>query len=119
MKNILIIITITSILGITLLAPAYAEKPQKLYAVIFGISIGEKGELLNVRIAKTTDVYSKSTEAVKMEIPKIYFEKAKEKIRSHGYEPSFENGKPKEFFTYFYFDPGRPELLIDDLKMIE
>lgn len=101
------------------LLPAHATKPQKLYAVIFGIVIGEKGELLNVRISKTINAYSKSTEAVEIEIPEKYFEKAKEKIKNHGYEPTLENGKPKEFFTYFYFDPENPELLIDDLKMIE
>ena len=95
----------------------YAERSQKLFAVVFGITVDSNGELLNVRIADIIDTYSE--EKIKMEIPKEYFENAKNKIEAEKYKPSLENGEPKEFFTYYYFDPERPTLVIDDLKMIE
>ncbi|MFC1703326.1 hypothetical protein ACFL1E_00890 [Candidatus Omnitrophota bacterium] len=97
----------------------YAATPQTICAVIFGITIGEKGELLDVRISKVIDASSGSTDAIEVEIPDTYFANAKAKIENHGYEPALENGRPKEFFTYFYYDANRPDVVIDDTKLIE
>jgi hypothetical protein len=93
------------------------EDPYPLYTVIFGVTVDSRGKLLNLRIAKVLEAYS--GDKIKMDIPQQYFEDAKKKVEKKGYEPSFEDGKPKEFYTYFYFDPKRPTQVIDDLKIIK
>ena len=68
-----------------------------------------------VRLAKVIDALSGSTAAVEVPIPADYQRAAEVKLRHHGYEPKLQDGQPVEFFTYFYYDPARPNDVIDHI----
>jgi len=89
---------------------------RQAFAVIFGITIDSNGKLSNLRIAKVINASSGSQESVDIKVSKEYFENARIKIENMKYGSSLENGKPKEFFTYFYLDLERPTVVIDDVK---
>ncbi len=82
----------------------------KLYAAIFGVTISETGELISFRLDKVIDPETRSTAAVDVSVPESYFSAARELVLVKKYEPKLKDGKPVEFFTWFYFDPERPTL---------
>ena len=86
-----------------------------MYAVIFGVTLDENGEIENFRIAEVTNPQSGTTDPVKVDVPVEYVEKAKKKP-SEQYQRSLEGRKREEFYTYFYYSPLYPEALIDDLE---
>lgn len=88
----------------------------KLFAVIFGITINSDKSIENIRINRVIDPSSGSPDAIDLPVPQIYIESAKMHIKAQNYEPQIENGKAKEFFTYFFFDPERPEIVITEIK---
>ena len=88
----------------------------KLFAVIFGITINSDKSVENIRINRVIDPSSGSPEAIDMPVPQIFIESAEMHIKAQNYEPKIENGKAKEFFTYFFFDPETPEIVITELK---
>lgn len=123
MKRIMLLVIATTFIAVPLFAEDIViEKTPNLqkqvYAVIFGIIIDENGKLSNLRISKVINASSGSQESVNIKVSKEYFENAKIKIENKQYEPSIENGKPKEFFTYFYLDLERPTVVIDDVKQL-
>jgi hypothetical protein len=88
---------------------ASSAAPAKLYAAIFGITINEKGELISIRLDKVIDPQSGSTKAVNVAVPERYIASARDLVVAKKYEPRIKGGKPAEFFTWFFFDPERPE----------
>lgn len=82
----------------------------KLYAVIFGVTISETGELVSLRLDKVIDPETRSTAAADVSVPESYVSAARELVLAKRYEPKLKDGKPVEFFTWFYFDPERPTL---------
>ena len=92
-------------------------KASKIYSTIFGIIVGEDGKIQSVRLVRVTDPLSdKPMAPVNIVIPERYIKGVKELIKEKGYEPKLENGKPKEFFTFYYHDPQKPEVVITELK---
>lgn len=84
------------------------EAPRHFYAVIFGVTLNEKGDLRALRVVKVLEPVSGSKEAVRIKIPKAFIESARNIIKAKKLEPEIKNGKPEEFFTYFYYDPSQP-----------
>jgi len=97
----------TIVLGFTRIAASEAAT-QHLYGVIFGITIDEKGELISLRVSKVIDPKSGSTDAVDVAVPDSYVSAVRELVIAKKYEPRLKDGKPVEFFTWFYFDPADP-----------
>lgn len=100
-----------------LTSPAYVTgKAKKLYSVIFGILVELNGTVRSVRVARVTDPASGSVAPVDVSVPAVYVEAAKKFILDKGYSPKLDNGKPVEFYTYFFFDPAKPQVLITEIK---
>lgn len=78
------------------------------YVVIFGVTLDAKGDLQALRVVKVLDPVSGSKEAVRIKIPKAFIDSARNIIKAKRFEPEIRNGKPEEFFTYFYYDPSQP-----------
>ncbi|MDP8263924.1 MAG: hypothetical protein P9M12_00400 [Candidatus Aceula lacicola] len=111
---------IVSVIALCLVVTfCYAQKPKEFYAIVFGVTVNREGKLIKLQISKIIDIISGSKENVNIDIPEDYLKNVTEKIKGTVYEPSLENGEPVEFFTYFYFDPTRPALVIDSLEMIK
>jgi hypothetical protein len=82
--------------------------PDKLYAVVFGFVIDESGKLQSFRVSKVIDPQSGSTDAVNLRVPDAYMAAARTQLMKKSHNATVENGKPKEMFTYFFFDPKQP-----------
>ncbi len=107
-----IILLLTTIL-FTCNIPSYGQNPisdsPKLYAVIFGFVIDEKSELKSFRVSKVIDPRTRSTNAVDVKVPESYIAAAKARLMAKPQKPTIgEDGKLKEMFTYFFFDPMQP-----------
>lgn len=103
---------VVTFIGVALFAfmhlAASATTTSQLYAVIFGVTVGENGELISLRVDKVIDPQSRSTEAVDIVVPESYVASARELVLARKYEPKIRDGKAVEFFTWFYFDPTHP-----------
>lgn len=98
-------------------SPIYVTgKAKKLYSVIFGIVVEINGAVRSVRVARVTDPISGSVTPVDVSVPAVYVDAAKKFILDKGYSPKLDNGKPVEFYTYFFFDPANPQVLITEIK---
>jgi hypothetical protein len=107
------IISLITTLLISFTIPAYSQSPisdsTKLYAVIFGFVIDEKSKLKSFRVSKVIDPRSRSTNAVDVNVPETYLAAARARLMAKAQEPTIgEDGKLKEMFTYFFFDPNQP-----------
>jgi hypothetical protein len=98
-------------------SPTYVTgKAKKLYSVIFGIVVETNGTVRSVRITRVTDPVSGGVTPVDVSIPAVYVDAAKKFILDKEYSPKLDNGKPVEFYTYFFYDPANPQVLITEIK---
>ncbi|TPQ24247.1 hypothetical protein C2U68_20705 [Methylomonas koyamae] len=99
------------------ISPSYVTgKAKKLYSVIFGIVVEANGSVRSVRVARVTDPISGGVAPVDASVPPVYVDAAKKYILDKGYSPKLDNGKPVEFYTYFFYDPANPQVLITEIK---
>jgi hypothetical protein len=97
------------LMGMPLSASYASENQEKLYAVIFGIIINENNQVEKVRVSRVIDPAKGSTDPVRIEPSKKFINSAKKFIKEKGYKPTMKDGKPIEYFSYFYYDPRQPE----------
>ena len=88
----------------------------EIYAVIFGVTVALDGKIENIRMAKVIDPITGNMEAVDIPVPEIYVKSAKQLIETKQYKAKVQNGIPVEFFTYFFYDPSHPEIVITEIK---
>jgi hypothetical protein len=67
-----------------------------------------------IRLAKVTDPKSGTTNPVKVAVPDVFMTAAKKRIDARP-RPELKDGKPHEFFTYYYYVPDSPNILVVDL----
>ena len=91
------------------------EPDFKIYSVIFGVTATTNSTAPIVRLAKVTDPKSNTSQPVKIEIPAAYVKAVTQKIEAKHYEPELKDGKPVEFFTYFFYVPGHSNVVVVDL----
>ena len=91
------------------------EPDFRIYSVIFGVTATTNSAVTTVRLAKVIDPKSGTTDAVKLDIPDAYIKAAKKKIEAKHYDPEMKEGKPVEFFTYFFYVPGHTNVVVVDL----
>jgi len=108
MKKHLIIYLTLLILSFNAYGCNSVTKSDKFYAVIFGVTVNLNGELQAVRIVKVIDPITSSKDPVNIPIPDSFIESARKIMIKKKYNPEVIDGKPKEFFTYFYYDPNQP-----------
>lgn len=82
--------------------------PAKLYAVIFGITLNQEGHLLALKVDKVIDPGTGSTAPVQVPVPRSFIVSVRQRVIAKRYKPNIDNGVPKPFFTYFFFDPRQP-----------
>jgi len=56
----------------------------------------------------------KGADAAKI-IPDAWIKAAKKKIQAEPPKPKMKDGKPAEVFTYFFYVPGHPNIVVTDL----
>jgi hypothetical protein len=85
------------------------------YTVIFAITVDAESKINQFYVSKVTDPRSGKTDAVDVKIPEKYVEAARKKASQTKYEPKFKDGKPVEFYTYYFYSPQYPDVVITDL----
>jgi hypothetical protein len=89
----------------------------RLYTVVLGITVDRGGKIIKFRVAGVTDAKSDSKAHLPIKVPERLVSGARMKAETHHYKPRLENGKPVEFFTYYFYAPDYPNALISDLYL--
>jgi hypothetical protein len=90
----------------------------RIYAVVFGVTATTNSRPPAVRLVEVGDISersARSADAVKINVPDAYIKAAKKKIQAEPPEPKMNDGKPVEVFTYFFYVPGHPNVVVLDL----
>jgi hypothetical protein len=77
----------------------------------------ERGQIAKFHIAGVTDAKSDSKARLAVKIPEGFIAAARKKVEAEHHKPKLKNGKPMEFFTYFFYAPDYPDSLISDLYL--
>ena len=86
-----------------------------LYSVIFGITVDAQSKIQTFKVSQVTEPKSGSTKSVDVKVPQSFVAAARKKAEARHYDPKFKDGKPVEFFTYYFFTPKSPSVVITDL----
>ena len=89
----------------------------RLYTVILGITVDERGNITKFRVARVTDAKSDSKASLPVNVPRPFIAAARRKAEARHYKPKLEKGKPVEFFTYYFYAPDYPHAVISDLYL--
>jgi hypothetical protein len=90
----------------------------RIYAVVFGVTATTNSKPPAVRlvqVGKVSGQSGKSADAVMRDLPDAYIKAAKKKIQAEPPKPQMKDGKPVEVFTYFFYIPGHPNVVVTDL----
>ena len=102
-------------------AQTVAERVKKdpsfqIYPVIFGVTATSSSTRPAVRMVSVGSPkgQGKSVDAAKI-IPDAWIKAAKKKIQAEPPKPKMKDGKPVEVFTYFFYVPEHPNIVVVDL----
>ena len=91
------------------------EPDFRVYSVIFGVTLDSATNVVHFRVSKVIDPKSGSTAAVNVPVPGVYVAQARKKFASKPGQPKMLDGRPVEFFTYYFYTPADPGIVITDL----
>ena len=88
----------------------------QIYPVIFGVTATSNSTFPAIRVVSvgTPKGQGKSVDAAKI-VPDAWIKAAKKKIQAKPPRPQMKDGKPVEVFTYFFYVPGHPNVVVTDL----
>ena len=88
----------------------------QIYPVIFGVTATSNSTSPAVRMVSVGSPkgQGKSVDAAKI-IPDAWIKAAKKKIQADPPKPKMKDGKPVEVFTYFFYVPEHPNIVVVDL----
>ena len=86
----------------------------RIYAVIFGVTATTNSKPPAVRPVEVGDI-SKRRDGVKIDLPDAWIKAAKKKIQAEPPKSKMKDGKPVEVFTYFFYVPDHPNVVVTDL----
>ena len=84
----------------------------RVYPVIFGVTATTKSRPPAVRLVEVGTI--KGSPKID-NVPDAFIKAVKQKIQAHPPEPKMKDGKPVEVFTYFFYVPTHPNIVVTDL----
>jgi hypothetical protein len=90
----------------------------RIYPVVFGVTATTNSKPLVIRaieVGTPRNERTKSGHAPKINVPDAWIEAAKKKIQAEPPKPKMKDGKPVEVFTYFFYVPEHPNVVVTDL----
>jgi hypothetical protein len=90
----------------------------RIYPVIFGVTTAGNSTPPVVRLVEVgtpRNERTKGGDAPKIDLPDAWLKAARKKIQAHPPEPKMKDGKPVEIFTYFFYVPDHPNVVVIDL----
>jgi hypothetical protein len=96
-------------------AQTVAERMKKdpnfrIYPVIFGVTVTTKSRPPAVRLVEVGTPKG----SPKINLPDAWVKAAKKRIQAVPREPEMKDGKPVEVFTYCFYVPERPNVVVVD-----
>lgn len=89
----------------------------RLYTVVFGITVDKGGKITKFRVAGVTDPRSDRNARLAIKVPERFVAAARKKSEAEHNKPKLKNGKPIEFFVFYFYAPEYPNALISDLYL--
>jgi hypothetical protein len=104
-------------------AQTVAERMKKgpnfrIYPVTFGVIATSNSTPLVIRameVGTPRNEGTKSGHPPKINVPDAWIEAAKKKIQAEPPKPKMKDGKPVEVFTYFFYVPEHPYVVVTNL----
>ena len=91
----------------------------RIYPVVFGVTATTKSTPPVVRVVEigtpVSERSGKTGKPPKVDVPEAWIKAAKKKIQAEPPEPKMKDGKPVEIFTYFFYVPAHPNVVVTDL----
>jgi hypothetical protein len=90
----------------------------RIYPVIFGVIATSNSTPPVVRLVEVgtpRNERTKNGDAPKIDLPDAWIKAAKKKIQIESPKPQMKDGKPVEVFTYFFYVPEHPNIVVTDL----
>jgi hypothetical protein len=91
----------------------------RIYPVVFGVTATSKSTSPAVRVVEigtpVSERSGKTGKPPKIDVPDAWIKAAKKKIEAQPPEPKMKDGKAVEIFTYFFYVPGHPNVVVTDL----
>jgi hypothetical protein len=90
----------------------------QIYPVIFGVTATTNSAAPVVRLSEVGTARNerdKSGHPPKIDLPDAWIKAAKKKIQAKPPKPKMKDGKPVEVFTYFFYVPDHPNVVVTDL----
>jgi hypothetical protein len=90
----------------------------QIYPVIFGVTATSNPTSPEVRLVQVGKIHGqpgKSADAMTRDLPDAWIKAAKKKIQAEPPKPKMKDGKPVEVFTYFFYVPEHPNIVVVDL----
>jgi hypothetical protein len=91
----------------------------RIYPVIFGVTATTNSKPPVVRVVEIGTPVSErsgnSGKPPKIDLPDAFIKAAKKKILAEPPKPQMKDGKPVESFTYFFYVPEYPNVVVSDL----
>ena len=82
----------------------------RIYPVIFGVTVTTKSRPPAVRLVEVGTPKG----SPKINLPDAWVKAAKKRIQAVPREPKMKDGKPVEVFTYCFYVPERPNVVVVD-----
>jgi hypothetical protein len=82
----------------------------RIYPVIFGVTVTTKSRPPAVRLVEVGTPKG----SPKISLPDAWVKAAKRRIQAVPREPTMKDGKPVEVFTYCFYVPERPNVVVVD-----
>jgi hypothetical protein len=86
------------------------EPGFRIYPVIFGVTVTTKSRPPAVRLVEVGTPKG----SPKINLPDAWVKAAKKRIQAVPREPKMKDGKPVEVFTYCFYVPERPNVVVVD-----
>jgi len=90
----------------------------RVYPVIFGVTATSNSTPPVVRLVEVgtpRNERTKSGDPPKIDLPDAWIKAAKKKIQAEAPKPKMKDEKPVEVFTYFFYVPEHPNIVVVDL----
>jgi len=88
------------------------EPGFRVYPVTFGVTATSKSTPPVIRVREVG--VPKGSPKID-NVPDAFIKAAKKKIHANAPKPQMKDGKPVEVFTYFFYVPGHPNVVVTDL----
>ncbi len=111
MKKIIMLLVVVLVSAVPFTHSQAADTSNKLYDVIFSISIDGNGKLKAFKVSQVFDRESETKTPINMEVSTEFIQNVRRNILNKEYKSDLDTGVAKELYRKFLYDPQRPSII--------